>query len=189
MINILPIQQLLQSQNAKWWEIKVMAVCENFDRQLTGFIYYSTLLLPPNISQTSPDEPHRSLLINFMNLDSYHPRQKRSAEKNPQSCIWWLFFPMKFCLVFKNHKICMIWFVLSCYIHPNRCLSVEHTAFTQSGFGLRLTESKFRLHLNLYLSWNAYMIFFFFFLNDAHRIFKSEKSSTCADILGMLYWV
>lgn len=163
MINILPIQQLLQSQNAKWWEIKVMAVCENFDRQLTGFIYYSTLLLPPNISQTSPDEPHRSLLINFMNLDSYHPRQKRSAEKNPQSCIWWLFFPMKFCLVFKNHKICMIWFVLSCYIHPNRCLSVERTAFTQSGFGLRLTESKFRLHLNLYLSWNAYMIFFFFF--------------------------
>lgn len=31
--------------------------------------------------------------------------------------------------------------------------------------------------------------FFFFFLNDAHRVSKSDKSSTCADILGMLYWV
>lgn len=162
MINILPVQQLLQSRNGKWGEIKVMAVCENFDSLLTGFIYYSTLLLPPNIYQRSPDELHRSLLINFMNLDSYHPRQKRSAEKNPQSCISWLFFPMKFSLVFKNHKMCMIWYVLSFYIQPNRCLSVERTAFTPSGFGLRLTESKFRLHLNLYFSWNACMIFLHF---------------------------
>lgn len=147
--NILPIQQLLQSQNGKydekltWWQ---------FVRTLTDSWQTSDITPHCSSQQTFPIQP-RAASVSFNKLyelrlvspSPFVQCRKGSAELH----IWWLFFlSMTFSLVFKNHKIFMI---LSWYIHPNRCLSVEHTAFTQSRFGLHLTKSKFRLHLNLHL--------------------------------------
>jgi len=110
---------------------------------------------------------------------SFHrPRHMRSSEMN--LCLVTFFAS----LVFKNQRVCMIWFVLACYIHPNRCLCVERSAFTQSGIGLRWPF--------LYLDFIWIHIFPLKCMhNFSHRALKSIRHSSIQGtsvIVGMLSW-
>lgn len=144
--------EMANEEKLKWWQ---------FVKTLTGS--WQASFITPHCSslQTFPIHPqlYRSLWINFMNLDSYHPHQKRSAEKNPQSCISWLFFLMKFSLVFKNHKFCMMFCHTISIRTGARVLNLQRLQDQDLDYIWR--------NLNLdfiwiyFLSWNACMIFFF----------------------------
>lgn len=78
------------------------------------------------------------------------------------------FLPMKFS---ETRTFAWFDFVLACCIHPNRCLFVEHTAFTQSGIGLRWAY----LYLDsIWILISAEM--------HTWWVWKLRKSSTCAGI-------